>query len=205
MQQKVQGLKREFQRKDVNRLRNLIQGKTGEATGTQLGYTKKQVEHKEGDVWTEGKKTWTIKNGIKQTVSKLDAIKKEVFIPLCCPKCNKVIKSRLSKDNYRVHKKCHDCVIEYEHKLRIRGQYDDYKKLLKAKNDLTILDEMESYLLGAVNATNEGFVSEQGEVERWVGGIDKEKITKDITRAANERREKLIKEINDQERTKGTN
>ena len=205
MQQKVQGLKKEFKRTDVNRLRNLISGKTGDSTGTQVGYEKKHIEYKEGDVWTENKKTWTIKNGIKQTISKLDAIKKEVFIPLCCPKCNKVIKSRLSKDNYKVHKKCHDCVIEYEHKLKIRGQYDDYIKLLKSKNNLTILDEMESYLLGVVNDTNNGFVSEDGVVERWVGGIDKEKISKDITRFANERREGIIKEINDQEGTEGTN
>ena len=205
MQQKVQGLRKEFSKKDVKRARNLIMGKTGASTGTQVGYKKETKEYKEGDVWTENKKTWTIKNGIKQTISKLDAIKKEVFVPLCCPKCNKVMKSRISRDNYKVHKKCHDCVIEFEHKLRIRGQYDDYVKLLRAKNNLTILDEMESYLLGAVNDTNNGYVSEQGEVERWVGGIDKEKISKDITRVANERREDLIKEINDQEGTKRTN
>ena len=205
MQQKVQGLNKEFSKKDVNRARNLIMGKTGASTGTQVGYKKETKEYKEGDIWVENKKRWTIKNGIKQTISKLDTIKKEVFTPLCCPKCNKVMKSRLSKDNYKVHKKCHDCVIEYEHKLRIRGQYNDYKKLLKAKNDLTILDEMESYLLGAVNATNEGFVSEDGVIERWVGGVDKEKMTKDIERFANERREGIIKEINDQEGTKGTN
>ena len=198
-------LKKEFKRKDVERVRNLIQGNVGDSNETQIGYTKKTIKRKEGDVWTENKKTWTIKNGIKQTISKLDAIKKEVFIPLCCPKCNKVIKSRLSKDNYKVHKKCHDCVIEYEHKLKIRGQYDDYIKLLKSKNNLTILDEMESYLLGVVNDTNNGFVSEDGVVERWVGGIDKEKISKDITRFANERREGIIKEINDQEGTEGTN
>jgi len=205
MQQKVQGLNKEFSKKDVNRARNLIMGKTGDASGTQLGYNKKQVKYKEGDIWKENKKTWTIKNGIKQTVSKLDAIKKEVFVPLCCPKCSKVMKSRLSKDNYKAHKKCHDCVIEFEHKLRMRGQYDDYRKLLKAKNNLTILDEMESYLLGAVNDTNDGYISEQGEIERWVGGIDKEKITKDITKFANERREGIIKEINDKEGTKRTN
>ena len=76
MQQKVQGLKKEFNRKDVERARNLIQGKTDDSTETQIGYSKKRVDHKEGDVWTENRKTWTIKNGIKQTVSKLDSIKK---------------------------------------------------------------------------------------------------------------------------------
>ena len=145
------------------------------------------------------------KNGIKQTISKLDKVKKEIFTPLCCPNCGKVMKHRLDKDNYKAHRKCHDCVIEYEHKLRIRGQYDDYKKLLKAKNNLTILDEMESYLLGALNDTSNGYVSEQGEVEKWFGGLDKEKISKDITKTAQERREKILKEIDDQEGTKRTN
>ena len=69
-------LKKEFKRKDVNRARNLIMGKTGASTGTQIGYNKKVEDHKEGDVWTENRKTWTIKNGIKQTISKLDKIKK---------------------------------------------------------------------------------------------------------------------------------
>ena len=70
-------LKKEFKKKDVNRARNLIMGKTNASTGTQIGYSKKQIEYKEGDIWTENKKTWTIKNGIKQTISKLDKIKKK--------------------------------------------------------------------------------------------------------------------------------
>ena len=69
-------LKKEFRKSDVNRARNLIMGKTGASTGIQIGYNKKTEDYKEGDVWTENKKTWTIKNGIKQTISKLDKIKK---------------------------------------------------------------------------------------------------------------------------------
>ena len=95
-------LKKEFKRKDVNRARNLIMGKTGASTGTQIGYNTKQTDHKEGDVWTEGRKTWTIKNGIKQTMSKLDTLKKEVFMPLSCPCCNKIMKKRLDKHNYKI-------------------------------------------------------------------------------------------------------
>ena len=130
-------LKKEFKRKDVQRARNLITGKTGASTGIQIGYSKKTEDYKEGDVWTEGRKTWTVKNGIKQTVSKLDKIKKEVFMPLCCPGCGNVMKKRLDKPNYKIHKKCHDCVVEFEHKLKIRGEYDDYVKKLKAKNNKT--------------------------------------------------------------------
>ena len=58
---------------------------------------------------------------------------------------------------------------------------------------------MESYLLNAVNATNNGYVSERGELERWVGGIDKEKMTKEIIEASKIRREHILKKINEQE------
>jgi len=37
-------LKKEFKRKDVNRARNLIMGKTNDSTNTQIGYSKKEEE-----------------------------------------------------------------------------------------------------------------------------------------------------------------
>ena len=198
-------LKKEFKRKDVQRARNLLTGKTGASTGTQIGYNKKTEDHKEGDVWAEGRKTWTIKNGIKQTVSKLDTIKKEVFMPLSCPNCGKIMKKRLDKPNYKIHKKCFDCVIEFEHKLRIRGEYDDYKKKLVTKNSLDIVNEMESYLLDAINTSNSGYVSEDGVIEKWTGGVNKKEWTQKIKEATKIRREHLKKELNDEKGTKGTN
>ena len=188
-------LKKEFKRKDVDRARNLIMGKSGASSETQVGYKKKRIEYKEGDVWKENGKTWTIKDGIKQTISKLDAIKKEVFMPLCCPKCSKVMKKRLDKPNYKVHKMCFDCVVDYEHKLRIKGEYDNYVKQLKLKNRLTEIDEIENMFLELANQSNEGYVSEQGEIERWKGGIDKNKISTEITNAAQKARKKIQKEL----------
>ena len=198
-------LKKEFKRKDVQRARNLITGKTGASTGTQIGYKKETKDYKEGDIWTEGRKTWTIKNGIKQTVSKLDTLKKEVFMPLSCPSCNKIMKKRWDKPNYKIHKKCFDCVIEFEHKLRINGEYDNYIKELKAKHSLSIIDEMEGYLLDAINISDSSFVSEDGVIEKWKGGVDKKEWKHKIKEAANIRREHIKKELNGQEKTEGIN
>ena len=116
------------------------------------------------------------------------------------------MKHRLDKHNYKIHKKCFDCVIEFEGKLKhVPGRYEKYLKELKLKNNLTSLDELESYLLDAVNTSNSGYVSEDGVVERWVGGIDNEKWTKDIKKYSSKTREKLEKELNDEEGTKRTN
>jgi len=189
-------LKKEFKRKDVERVRNLIKGNTDSSSETQIGYKKKTIERKEGDIWTENKKTWTIKNGIKQTISKLDAVKKEIFMPLCCPECGNVMKKRLDKPNYRVHKKCHDCIISFENKLRYTGKYKNYIKELENKNSLNIVDEVESYLLDAINTSNSEFISENGVIERWKGGVDQKEFTKLIKNAAKKRKDHINKELN---------
>ena len=54
---------------------------------------------------------------------------------------------------------------------------------------------MENMFLELANQSNKGFVSEHGEVERWKGGIDKEKITQDIIKSAQEAREKIQEEL----------
>jgi len=192
-------LKKEFKRKDVDRARNILTGKSGASSETQVGYKKKRVDYKEGDVWVENKKTWTIKDGIKQTISKMDAIKKEIFMPLCCPKCSKVMKKRLDKPNYKIHKMCFDCVIDYEHKLRIKGKYEDYIKKLKLKNRLTEIDETENMFLELANQSNEGFISEHGELERWKGGVDVSKMSAAISEAAQQGREAIKKELTNEE------
>jgi|TARA_R110001592_G_scaffold8169_3_gene45200 hypothetical protein len=190
-------LKKEFKKKDVNRLRNLITGKTGESTSTQIGYNKKIEDYKEGDIWTENKKTWTIKNGIKQTVSKLDKVRKETFMPLCCPKCNNIMKSQLDKPNYKIHKMCHNCVVDFEASLKNKGLFKEYIKKLKGNNAITSLNEMESYLLDAINTSNSSFISEQGEIERWVGGFDKKKYKKDIKTLTKQAKERVKKQLDD--------
>jgi hypothetical protein len=173
-------LKKEFKRKDVERLRNLIKGNTNDSAETQIGYTKKVELYQEGDVWEENGKKWTIKDGIKQSHTKLDQIKKEVFTPLFCPECSNIMKKRMDSKMYKIHKKCFDCVIEMEHKLKLEGKYDEYEKNLVAHNALSYANDLEQYLLEAINTSNNQYVSENGEVERWKGGIDKEKLTQEV-------------------------
>ena len=81
-------LNKEFSERDIQRMRNIIGGNTASTTRIQTGYTQAQIKHVEGDIWEENKKTWTIKNGIKQTVTKHDALKAMVEFPLVCPCCN---------------------------------------------------------------------------------------------------------------------
>ena len=111
-------LKKDFQQRDVERIRNLVKGKYGEKTRSSVGFTKAEEFHKEGDIWEADGRTWTIKDGIKQNITKLDKAKKAHIMPLLCPKCGKVMKNRNDKPFYTIHKMCFNCVIDFEHKLR---------------------------------------------------------------------------------------
>ena len=173
-------LNKEFKRKDVERMRNLIKGKVGESSELQVGFTTKIEDHKEGDIWEEGGKKWTIKDGIKQTATKLDKAKKEAILPLFCPNCKSLMKKRNDTKMYNIHKMCFNCVIDMEGKLKIKGKYDKYERNTIANNAEDYVEHLETYLMEALNTSNKQYVSEKGEVERWKGGIDKEKLTKEI-------------------------
>ena len=184
-------LNKEFKRKDVERMRNLIKGNTGESAELQVGYKTKIEDHKEGDIWEEGGKKWTIKDGIKQTHTKLDAVKKEAILPLFCPCCGTLMKKRNDPKMYKIHKKCFDCVIDMEAKLELEGKYGEYERDMISKNAEAYADDLESFLMEAINESNSQYVSERGEVERWKGGIDKKQFKSEIKKNLKTFRDKI--------------
>ena len=185
-------LQREFRERDVQRMRNIITKDYNAKTQSQIGYTKENIDRKEGDIWEENSKTWTIKNGIKMTVSKLDDIKKILQLPLICPKCSKHMKNfELNKKMYSIHKMCFDCVIEFETKLKMLGTYKEYERNIIDKGLDVYIKELEDFLLElALNDNNESFVTEAGDIEKWSGGnIDKKTIMNDLVEYINSLKE----------------
>jgi ribosomal protein L33 len=80
-------LKKQFREEDIQRVRNLVTGKYGSKINQSVGYKKPDIIRKEGEVWEEDGRTWTIKKGIKQNITKLDKAKKAYITPLFCPNC----------------------------------------------------------------------------------------------------------------------
>lgn len=175
-------LQREFKERDVQRMRNIITKDYTAKTVTQVGYTKAQVEHKEGDVWEENGKKWTIKNGIKQTITRFDELKKVLNLPLTCPSCNKAMKNTsLNKKMWPIHGKCFDCVISYETELKRTGQFEEYARKLTTGGIKQYIRDLENALLDLNNEADETYVTEQGDIETWKGkGLDKEKLNQDL-------------------------
>jgi len=176
-------LQREFKERDVQRMRNIITKDYTAKTTTQIGYSKAQIDHKEGDIWEENGKKWTIKNGIKQTVTRFDKLKEAINLPLSCPKCGKAIKNHnLNKKMWSIHKMCFDCVVIMETELKRTGQFEEYARNLTTRGVRSYINELEEVILEiALEETNEGFVTEDGDIEKWAGkGIDKQKFTTEI-------------------------
>lgn len=174
-------LKKEFKSKDVNRARNLITKDYSAKTVDGIGYSKAQVAYKEGDTWEESGRTWTIKDGIKQNITKLDAAKKALQVPLKCPKCGGSMNYHLSQKMYKIHKMCFDCVIDYEAQLRKAGLYDAYEKAMIQGSLKAFMKNVEDYILDNIQTTDT-FVTEQGDIESWNNNSAQtnSKLTKDL-------------------------
>jgi hypothetical protein len=174
-------LKKEFSKRDVQRMRNILTGNAGSVTGVQVGYSKQHQDYQEGDVWEENGKQWTIKNGIKQTLTKFDKLKKLVVMPLACPSCNKPMASNdLNKKMWSIHSKCFDCVIEMEAKIKREGKWDEYEHNMLNANKNSMVDDFESAFNEFVNAKAESYFTEQGDIETWSGGKVNEDEVKQV-------------------------
>ena len=98
-------------------LKNILQGKPVEKK-VMVGYAGKKG--KTGDV-----------------ESHLTKIMKEVRTPWFCPKCSKVMKKKLDDKMWRLFGHCFDCQVEFEHKLRANGEYEEWEHQRVVKNKIS--------------------------------------------------------------------
>ncbi len=154
----------------------LVFGWRGEAEPTR----------KEGDVWEDinGRK-WTIKNGIRQNITKLDDAK----TPWWCPKCSKPLNHRHDIKFWRIRGHCMDCNIKFESELRRQGKWEKYERNVMLRNYVAELRdkivELQSYYDEA--SKPEFLIMNENEktvlmMEKWDVNLDKlkEDIKTDI-------------------------
>jgi|TARA_R100001230_G_C5603589_1_gene116849 transcription elongation factor Elf1 len=168
-------LKKEFQKKDVERLRNLMKGKYGEKTRSSVGFSKADNHYEEGDVWKSDGRTWTIKDGIKQNITKLDKAKKTHIMPLLCPKCSKLMK-RIDKPYYNANKHCLNCQAKFEDQLKKEGKYAEHYNKINDKIIDKRIEEFKIFVEEKLRESNDSFISENGEIEKWIGKLDKDRV-----------------------------
>jgi len=189
-----------MEKSKIQRMRNLVSGKYGSKTKKQTGYKKYKNKKSEGDIWEEGGRIWTIKNGIKQNVRKLDKARQYIKVPLTCPKCNSVMDKSQHKFMYLRYGHCLTCQHDKELDMMRNGTYDNWlienvkKNFESWKKDKR--NAFEKYL-SQVNSKH--YITEAGLVEDW-SEMPKETIDfitekfEEFMRDEEMKIEKLIKE-----------
>lgn len=179
---------------NIKRIKNILNGKYEDGTKSIVGYTKKQEEHKEGDIWFENEKYWTIKNGIRQNITKLDDIRNSINLPYVCPHCGKSMKTRLDKKFWQLKGRCFNCIVEEDTLKIINGTFIEYSKQEISKNVISykkdLVDQIQTYI---DSIGSKHFITERGDIEEWVGEFDKEKSQQIM----NEKLEKFDEIINE--------
>jgi len=173
-------LKKEFKEKDVQRLRNLITGKYGNKTQVGVGYSKEEKQYKEGDIWEENGRKWTIKNGVKQNITKLDKAKKYSVLPIFCPSCSQPLLPYRDKAYYNIHKKCLNCVVDFEHELRKAGLFEEYQTRIHNSDIDYFITDFKTWINAKLKEDTSSFISENGEIENWVGGPNKKRVLEEL-------------------------
>ena len=110
------GRSKEAERQNIA-LKNILDGKPTEKRG-MVGYQGEQEKNLGG----------------KTRESELSKIMQSVRMPLFCPKCKKTMKKKLDDKFWRLFEHCWDCQIDFEHKLRLEGKYDEWATE-RAKNN----------------------------------------------------------------------
>jgi len=105
-----------------------------------FGYTPEpEVKRKDGEVWEDDDgKTWTMKNGVKQSISKLQSAK----MPWWCPKCSRSMSHKLDTKFYRLYNQCYDCTITQHSKMMVDGVWEEFEKNTIRANEKAFLQDM---------------------------------------------------------------
>jgi hypothetical protein len=135
---------------------------------------------KEGDVWEDvnGKK-WTIKGGIRQSITKLDSAK----TPHWCPKCSKPMNHRFDIKFWRIRGHCFDCNIKVETELRRQGKWQEFEHKTLLRNYVAKLRDTIAELQDYHDTvTKPEFVNADETkilmIEKW--DVDIEKVKSDL-------------------------
>ena len=133
--------------------------------------------------------------GGKTRKSELTDIMASVRMPWFCPECKKAMKKKLDDKFWRMMGHCFDCQVEYENKLRVKGEFDEWAEKKMLENQKSQLKDLEQSLTDFENTggkktwyNNVGVNTPMLEEDKWEMG--KEKFDETIEEARNFIREK---------------
>jgi hypothetical protein len=87
---------------------------------------------------------------------------------------------QLDPHYYKSYGSCLDCRTEFETKLKLEGKWEDYIKETYNKEIDQTIEEYKVFFKERLEESNLGTVTESGEVEKWVGSINRERAEESL-------------------------
>ena len=160
----------------IQRMRNLGTGDYGSQTKKQAGYKKYKNKKKEGEVWEEKGRTWTIKNGVKQNIRKLNRAREYAKIPISCPSCGGSMNKSQHKFMYIRYGHCLSCQSKIEFQMMASGEYNNWLVENVKKNFVSWKKERKQAFDEYIkNVNSKHYITEAGLVEDWSEMNEKDK------------------------------
>lgn len=169
-----------MRRTNTQQVQRILDGKHGETQSYFMGSIKSKDERiaglrngkKEGDIWDEDGVEMTKYHGAyMSTKSKVLAEWREKDkMPKTCPKCGREMKEYYDKKPWNIEKKCRNCAIEEEGRMRIAGTWQAYVKKRLRANALSQIRDNKQNLEEQLSNLSKSFQvvgNETGELETW--------------------------------------
>ena len=143
--------------------------------------------------------------GGKTRESELSKVMQSVRMPWFCPNCKKAMKKKLDDKFWRLMGHCFDCQVDFENKLRIKGEFGQYAQQKMLENQKSQLKDLEQSIddfekTGGSKTwyNNVGVNTPELETDTWK--MDEDAFTKTISEARDFIREKrqLVEEAEQQ-------
>jgi len=177
--------------KDMERqnkaLADLMSGKEYVKDYVQVGY--------------EGKKEDL---GGKTRESELSKVMQSARMPWFCPTCKKAMKKKLDDKFWRTKGHCFDCQIEFENKLRVKGEFENYARTLEIENRKSYVKDLKQSLVEFESTDGKAtFFNSVGvqdielEKEKWDMGQEKFET---MVKEAKEHIDKIEKAIDEEQK-----
>ena len=139
-------------------------------------YNPPRIQRKEGETWTDANgKKWIRKGNINQSISKLQNAK----TPWWCPKCKKIMNTRLDSKFWYKKGTCFDCVITEENEMRLNGTFEEYERKALYSNVIAkVVDQINEFKDLQQTVSNPQMHFQDGRFEEW--DTDIEQVKKDL-------------------------
>lgn len=170
--------------KNIKAVQEMLGGEHKTQTKKTVSFDNKEVVRREvGETWTDDKgQKWEQRKGYKVKVGKLSELREELKqFPNCKEGCESYLDPGQADLKMKaIHGMCLNCVVEMEHELQLKGEYEEYekKKLLSNAEAWLKQAEVEKEILKTTLKSS--FVNEDGSIEEWGGGMTEEELIQKI-------------------------